>query len=275
MEINTVGITGIVVSQPEKRNNLYGRLGIYRLWVDVERDSGTIDRILVLLQEGETETEETVTTTLYPVEYWQPPEVIIEKKAGKLTAEEIIKGFQPGSTVEVTGRVQTYKDKETGRTQLFVWGLYLAAVPKNSQQINIAYIKGTVAKQPVYRETPKGKHITDITVRIPSAFTPGFYSYIPCITWEKLAEQAAGLREGSEVYLEGRIQSRPYTKKTPEGVQEFTTWEVSASREGSEVYLEGRIQSRPYTKKTPEGVQEFTTWEVSASKLEETETEGE
>lgn len=43
MEINTVGITGIVVSQPEKRNNLYGRLGIYRLWVDVERDSGTID----------------------------------------------------------------------------------------------------------------------------------------------------------------------------------------------------------------------------------------
>lgn len=133
MEINTVGITGIVVSQPEKRNNLYGRLGIYRLWVDVERDSGTIDRILVLLQEGETETEETVTTTLYPVEYWQQPEVIIEKKAGKLTAEEIIKGFQPGSTVEVTGRVQTYKDKETGRTQLFVWGLYLAAVPKNSQ----------------------------------------------------------------------------------------------------------------------------------------------
>lgn len=134
MEINTVGITGIVVSQPEKRNNLYGRLGIYRLWVDVERDSGTIDRILVLLQEGETETEETVTTTLYPVEYWQQPEVIIEKKAGKLTAEEIIKGFQPGSTVEVTGRVQTYKDKETGRTQLFVWGLYLAAVPKNRQQ---------------------------------------------------------------------------------------------------------------------------------------------
>lgn len=219
-----------MVSQPEKRNNLYGRLGIYRLWVDVERDSGTIDRILVLLQEGETETEETVTTTLYPVEYWQQPEVIIEKKAGKLTAEEIIKGFQPGSTVEVTGRVQTYKDKETGRTQLFVWGLYLAAVPKNSQQINIAYIKGTVAKQPVYRETPKGKHITDITVRIPSAFTPGFYSYIPCITWEKLAEQAAGLREGSKVYLEGRIQSRPYTKKTPEGVQEFTTWEVSASK---------------------------------------------
>ena len=100
MEINTVGITGIVVSQPEKRNNLYGRIGIYRLWVDVERDSGTIDRILVLLQEGETETEETVTTTLYPVEYWQQPEVIIEKKAGKLTAEEIIKGFQPGSTVK-------------------------------------------------------------------------------------------------------------------------------------------------------------------------------
>lgn len=230
MEINTAGITGIVASQPEKRNNLYGCLGIYTLWVDVERDSGIIDRILVLLQEGKTETEKTVTQTLYPVEHWQQPEVISEKKAGKLAAEEIVKEFQPGSTVEVTGKVQTYKDTQTGRTQLFIWASYLAAVPKDSQQLNIAYIKGATAKQPVYRETPKGKRITDITVCIPSAFTPGFYSYIPCITWGKLAEQTAGLQKGNEVYLEGRIQSRLYTKKTPEGVQEFTTWEISASK---------------------------------------------
>lgn len=46
----------------------------------------------------------------------------------------------------------------------------------------------------------------------------------------KLAEQTAGLQKGNEVYLEGRIQSRLYTKKTPEGVQEFTTWEISASK---------------------------------------------
>ena len=213
MEINTVGIAGTAAATPKPYRNIYGRENVYALWLDISRDSGAVDRVLVLFQE----------------------EKIDGGSFGALLGDCMEPGalavlVKPGSRIEATGTIQTYKDKETGRTQLFVWGLYLAAVPKNSQQINIAYIKGTVAKQPVYRETPKGKHITDITVRIPSAFTPGFYSYIPCITWEKLAERAAGLQEGSEVYLEGRIQSRPYTKKTPEGVQEFTTWEVSASK---------------------------------------------
>lgn len=213
MEINTAGVAGTAAAAPEPYRNIYGRENVYALWLDISRDSGAVDRVLVLFQEEKIDGS---SFGVLPGDCMEPGALAVLVK--------------PGSRIEATGTIQTYKDKETGRTQLFVWGLYLAAVPKNSQQINIAYIKGTVAKQPVYRETPKGKHITDITVRIPSAFTHGFYSYIPCITWEKLAEQAAGLREGSEVYLEGRIQSRPYTKKTPEGVQEFTTWEVSASK---------------------------------------------
>lgn len=213
MEINTVGIAGTAAAAPKPYRNIYGRENVYALWLDISRDSGAVDRVLVLFQE---EKIDGGSFGALPGDCMEPGALAVLVK--------------PGSRIEATGTIQTYKDKETGRTQLFVWGLYLAAVPKNSQQINIAYIKGTVAKQPVYRETPKGKHITDITVRIPSAFTPGFYSYIPCITWEKLAEQVAGLRKGSEVYLEGRIQSRPYTKKTPEGVQEFTTREVSASK---------------------------------------------
>ena len=213
MEINTAGIAGTVAAAPEPYHNIYGRENVYALWLDIARDSGAVDRVLVLFQEGKINGD---SFGALPGDYMEP---------GALAA--LIK---PGSRIEATGTVQTYKDKENGRTQLFVWGLYLAAVPKNSQQLNIAYIKGATAKQPVYRETPKGKRITDITVCIPSAFTPGFYSYIPCIAWGKLAEQTAGLQKGNEVYLEGRIQSRLYTKKTPEGVQEFTTWEISASK---------------------------------------------
>lgn len=213
MNINTAGIAGTVAAAPEPYRNIYGRENVYALWLDITRDSGIADRVLVLFQEEKINGD---SFGALPGDYME---------TGALAA--LIK---QGSRVEVTGTIQTYKDKETGRTQLFIWGLYLAAVSKNSQQLNIAYVLGIVAKQPVYRETPKGKHITDITVRIPSAFTPGFYSYIPCITWEKLAEQAAGLQEGAVVYLEGRIQSRDYTKKTPEGVQTFTTWEISASK---------------------------------------------
>lgn len=213
MDINTAGVTGIAAATPEKHRNLYGRENVYALWLDISRDSGIADRVLVLFQEDKINGE---TYGALPSDYMEP---------GALAS--LIK---EGSRVEVTGTVQTYKDKDTGRTQLFIWGLYLANVSQHSQQLNIAYVMGTIAKQPTYRETPKGKRITDITVRIPSAFTPGFYSYIPCITWEKLAEQAAGLQEGQEVYLEGRIQSRDYVKKNGEESSVLTTWEISANK---------------------------------------------
>lgn len=200
MEMNTVGIAGTVAAAPAPYRNIYGRENVYALWLDVARDSGTVDCVLVLVQVGKTEME-------------------IDRAA-----------LREGSRVEATGTVQTYKDRETGHTQLFVWASYLAAVPDDSQQINTVYITGTVARQPVYRETPKGKHITDFAICVPSAFAQGFYSFIPCIAWERLAEQAAEMQEGSEVYLEGRVQSRNYTKKTPEGTRELTTWEISVNK---------------------------------------------
>lgn len=213
MNINTVGIVGTAAAAPERHHNLYGRENVYALWLDTDRDSGVADRVLVLFQEDKIDGDSFGTL---PGDHMEP---------GALAA--LIK---EGSRIEVTGAIQTYKDRDTGRIQLFVWGLYLATVPNNSQQLNIAYLNGEIAKTPTYRETPKGKHITDIAIRIPSAFTEGFYSYIPCITWEKLAERAAELPEGTVVYLEGRIQSRDYIKKTPEGEQTLTAWEVSASK---------------------------------------------
>lgn len=209
MDINTVGIVGTVAAlQPY--HNIYGRGNVYALWLDTERDSGVKDRIIVLFQEDKIEGD---SFQALPGDYMEP---------GGMAA--LIK---EGSRIEVTGAIQTYKDMNTGRVQLFVWGLYLAAVPEGSNQLNTVYMHGEIAKEPIYRETPKGKRITDMAVRIPSAFTEGFYSYIPCIAWKGLAARAAELKEGDVVYLEGRLQSREYNKTTPEGDKTLTTWEVS------------------------------------------------
>ena len=145
MEINTAGIAGTAAATPEPYRNIYGRENVYALWLDISRDSGAVDRVLVLFQE---EKIDGGSFGALPGDCMEPGALAVLVK--------------PGSRIEVTGTIQTYKDKETGRTQLFVWGLYLAAVPKNSQQINIAYIKGTVAKQPVYRE----KHQKESILRI-------------------------------------------------------------------------------------------------------------
>ena len=212
-ELYTIGLAGTVVQAPEPYRNIYGRSNVYALWLDVERDSGTKDRILVLFQEA----------TLLENAFL--PETLKEELEGKITA-----AIKEGSRVEVTGAIQTYKDTKTGRTQLFVWCNYIAELADARQELNAVYITGIVARQPVYRETPKGKRITDVSICIPSAFKEGFYSYIPCIAWGRTAKDAAELQEGENVYLEGRLQSREYVKRTPEGNKVFTTWEVSVNK---------------------------------------------
>lgn len=218
MELNTVGIVGTAAAAPEPYRNIYGQGNVYALYVNVARDSGKVDSVLVLFQENK------INCDSFDVLPWNEP--------GYMAA--LIK---EGSRIEVTGAIQTYKDTETGHIQVFVWARYLAAVPADSPGINVVYAKCTIAKTPIYRETPKGRLITEISAAIPSIFAPGFNSYIPCIVWGRMAVQAANLEEGTVVYLEGRLQSRDYIKRAPEDIKIMTTWEVSVNK--LEVVQEG------------------------------------
>jgi single-stranded DNA-binding protein len=51
--------------------------------------------------------------------------------------------------------------------------------------------------------------------------------YLPVIVWGRLALEAAGLPVSAPVTLEGRIQSREYTKVTDDGPCQRTAYEVS------------------------------------------------
>lgn len=228
MELNTIGIAGIVAAAPERHHNIYGQKDIYALWLDITRDSGIADRVLVLFQERSIEVPSFIEETIITLYSGDKP-VLTETRKTEPDYETpggLATLIKEGSSLEVTGQLQTYKDRNTGRSQLFVWGTYLAAAPEESQQLNVAYINGEVVRQPVYRETPLGRHITDLALRVPSVFTPGYTCTIPCITWGRNAVETAYLDEGTTVYLEGRLQSREYMK----GDQVLTTWEVSASK---------------------------------------------
>lgn len=215
MRLNTVGIVGTAAAAPEPYHNIYGQRNVYAFYMNVERDSGKVDSVLVLFQEDKIDCG-SFRTSYIPWNYTTPGDraALIEE----------------GSRIEVTGAIQTYRETGTGHIQVFVWARYLAAVPADSQGINAVYIEGTIAKEPVYRKTPKGRSITDIMVAIPSAFAPGFTCNIPGIVWENLAVRAAYLEVGAAVYLEGRLQSRDYIKRTPEEIKIMTTWEVSGNK---------------------------------------------
>lgn len=221
-QLNVVGLVGTATKAPEPYHNVYGRGNVYALPLDVTRDSGTVDRVLVLFQ------EDVVNGESYDELPWNEP--------GSMAA--LIK---EGSRVEVTGALQTYKDvtgvlqmykdTRTGRTQLFVWAKYIAAAQPDEPESNAVYINGELARVPVYRVTPFGRRITDVMLRVPSEFSPGFYSLVPCITWGEVADWAKNLEENRAVYIEGRLQSRGYTKHYDDGSEEkLVTWEVSVCK---------------------------------------------
>lgn len=203
MDINTVGIVGTVAEAPVRFKDIFGQSNVYAMWLDSKRLSETSDRILVLFQEDKIEGEE--------------------------FKERLLNAWENGCKVEVTGSLQTYKTK-AGRTQVFVWGLYIAEVPGYTEDMNAAYLKGEVAKQPKYRDTPKGRRLTEVILKVPSFFNEGYYSYIPCITWGPAADRAVWLKKGDMVYLEGRTQKREYAKPMQNGYKMMATWEVSVSK---------------------------------------------
>ncbi|MBO5317899.1 MAG: single-stranded DNA-binding protein, partial [Oscillospiraceae bacterium] len=71
-----------------------------------------------------------------------------------------------------------------------------------------------------------GREICDMMLAVPRAFHRA--DYIPCIAWGRTALEISGCHTRDIIRLQGRLQSRIYTKVTEEGLQERTAYEVSA-----------------------------------------------
>ncbi len=97
--------------------------------------------------------------------------------------------------------------------------------PRTNNQI---FLDGYICRMPVYRKTPLGRQITDILLAVNCSF--GKKDRIPCVVWDRGARYAGNLPVGTRVTVQGRIQSRGYTKRFPDGTEEErTAFEVSVS----------------------------------------------
>lgn len=139
--------------------------------------------------------------------------------------------FKIGSRLLVSGKAQTLKDFDSGKVLVFVLADYMALSPKAEQQDDIALV-GELAYMPKHRETPRGKRITDIFVKVQNVLTAGT-CYIPCICWQEAADEVAGWQPGDKVKLLGRFQSREYKKQIDideQTVEIRTAYEVSVNQ---------------------------------------------
>ncbi len=75
-------------------------------------------------------------------------------------------------------------------------------------------------------QDPLGREICDAMLAVPRAFRRA--DYLPCILWGRVAQEIAQCPVSTVIAIQGRLQSRVYTKLTAEGPQERTAYEISA-----------------------------------------------
>ena len=123
-----------------------------------------------------------------------------------------------GKFVEVAGQLRTcnIKDKNGKRhLDVFVFVRWLETY-NNEEEMeekrkNQVYLNGFVVKEPIYRETPKGREISDVVIAVNNRY--GKSAYIPCIIWGRYARYARDrFYVGDNIQLYGRLQSREYLK---------------------------------------------------------------
>ena len=86
-------------------------------------------------------------------------------------------------------------------------------------------LSGVICKQPYLRRTPLGRSICDVILAVNRHY--GRADYLPCIAWGQVASTVAGMSVGDRLALEGRVQSRNYTKLLDSGAVERVAYEVS------------------------------------------------
>lgn len=147
-----------------------------------------------------------------------------------------IKDLQIGKKISVKGQVRTFNkhiSDDKRKLLIMVFARDVREVEEESESApefnNNVKLSGYICKPPVYRVTPKGREIADVLIAVNRMY--GKADYIPCITWGRNARYAGNIDVGTRIDVEGRLQSREYTKKLDDGTEEIrTAYEISVSR---------------------------------------------
>ena len=130
-----------------------------------------------------------------------------------------------GSPLTVLGEVRTFNNRSGVGSKLVVSVFARELSQEEGEDENRLELSGTLCKPPVLRTTPLGRTICDMILAANRRY--GRADYLPCIAWGSLAYRCGAMEVGDRLALEGRLQSRVYTKEVDGRTQERTAFEVS------------------------------------------------
>lgn len=140
----------------------------------------------------------------------------------------LLDGAALSERICVRAQIRSYNMLSSGIPRLVItlFARSIADAPPDAEHVNEVSIIGTLAKPAVFRTTPFMREISDMLIAVRRAY--GKADYIPAIAWGDDAHLVSELPAGARIRAEGRLQSRAYTKRLPDGrEQERTAYELS------------------------------------------------
>ena len=132
---------------------------------------------------------------------------------------------QPGARVRALGQLRSYNNR-TGPGSRLVLTVHVSSLePWDGEAVNRVLLRGTLCKLPTLRRTPLGRSICDVMLAVGRRY--GRADYLPLIVWGQLAQEVSLKAVGDTLGVEGRFQSRVYTKVIDGTAQQKTAYEVS------------------------------------------------
>lgn len=187
---NHIDLIGSLASAPQFSHDNHGRR-FFSFFLEVERLSGTIDRLPVLAS---------------------------EQLLRATTVHE-------GDSLHITGQIRSFNSRTPGRHRLIISVLAEQMSVCSEPHDNLTALTGVICKEPVYRRTPLGREICDVMLAVNRPYRRA--DYIPCILWGRTAQEAAAFPVGTTLTLTGRLQSRDYLKLLGSESEQRTAYEVS------------------------------------------------
>ena len=188
---NHVILRGELLQLPQFSHENH-RKRFYRFLLSVPRLSGTVDTLPVIA-------EESVLNAL---------------------------DLSGGEMMRITGQIRSHNSRENGIRRLLIFVFAGEIVAEDGEPMNSVTLSGPLCRNPTYRRTPLGREICDVMLALPRAFHRA--DYLPCILWGRTAQDVALCHTSDRIRIQGRLQSRSYTKQTDDGPETRTAYEISA-----------------------------------------------
>ena len=188
---NQVTLRGTLASAPRFSHENHGKR-FFRFYLDVPRLSSAVDTLPIVA-----------------------PETLLESTP-----------LEEGSLLSLTGQVRSHNLRSDGQRHLLIFVFASSLALQDGEPANQVTLEGFLCREPTYRRTPLGREICDVMLAVPRVFQRA--DYLPCILWGRTAQEVSRCHTRDSLRVNGRLQSRIYTKVTEEGSLQKTAYEISA-----------------------------------------------